>query len=120
MIIVSDFDGTLTLDDVTTYIWDKYLPYDWRATLLPPTYEGRLTPLEMIARRYGDIRVPPKELLADVRSAVRMRPGVEALATFCRGRGWHFPVVSPGLAFYIAALLPSWTPVPAFAATLNS
>ena len=30
MIIVSDFDGTLTLDDVTTYIWDKYLPYDWR------------------------------------------------------------------------------------------
>ena len=25
MIIVSDFDGTLTLDDVTTYIWDKYL-----------------------------------------------------------------------------------------------
>src|SRR6185503_4428375 len=31
MIIVSDFDGTLTLDDVTTYIWDKYLAYDWRA-----------------------------------------------------------------------------------------
>ena len=63
MIIVSDFDGTLTLDDVTTYIWDKYLPYDWRTKLLPPTYEGRWTPLEMIAHGYGDIRVPPKDCL---------------------------------------------------------
>ena len=45
MIIVSDFDGTLTLDDVTTYLWDKYLPYDWRAKLLPPTFDERWTPL---------------------------------------------------------------------------
>ena len=108
MIIVSDFDGTLTLDDVTTYIWDKYLGYDWRAKLLPPTYEGRWTPLEMIGHGYADIRVPPKELLAEIRDSVRLRPGVEALATFCRGRGWHFAVVSHGLAFYIEALLPSW------------
>ena len=119
MIIVSDFDGTLTLDDVTTYIWDKYLTYDWRAKLLPPTYEGRLSPLEMIARGYGDIRVPPKELLAEIRGAIRMRPGVEALATFCRGRGWHFDVVSHGLSFYIEALLPSWIPHTAFVGTFN-
>jgi 2-hydroxy-3-keto-5-methylthiopentenyl-1-phosphate phosphatase len=119
MIIVSDFDGTLTLDDVTTYVWDKYLPYDWRATLLPPTYEGRLTPLEMIARGYGDVRVPPKELLADIRGTIRMRPGVEALGTFCRGRGWHFAVVSHGLAFYIEALLPPWIPFIAFAGTFD-
>jgi len=120
MIIVSDFDGTLTLDDVTTYIWDKYLGYDWRAKLLPPTYEGRWTPLEMIARGYGDIRVPPKELIAEIRATVRMRPGVEALATFCRGRGWHFSVVSHGLAFYIEALLqPSWIPFTSFIGTFN-
>ena len=119
MIIVSDFDGTLTLDDVTTYIWDKYLPYDWRAKLLPPTYEGRWTPLEMIAHGYADIRVPPKELLAEIRDNVRLRPGVEALATFCRGRGWHFAVVSHGLAFYIEALLPSWIPFTSFVGTFN-
>ena len=114
MIIVSDFDGTLTLDDVTTYIWDKYLEYDWRATLLPPTYEGRQTPLDMIGRGYDDIRVPPKELLAEIHENVRLRPGVEALATFCRGRGWHFAVVSHGLAFYIEALLPAWIPFTSF------
>ena len=119
MIIVSDFDGTLTLDDVTTYIWDKYLPYDWRAKLLPPTFEGRWTPLDMIGRGYADIRVPPKELLAEIRDTIRMRPGVEALATFCRGRGWHFAVVSHGLAFYIEALLPTWIPFTSFVGTFN-
>jgi len=119
MIVVSDFDGTLTLEDATTFIWDKYLPYDWRAILLPPTYDGRWTPLEMIARGYGDIRVPPKELLADLRLNVRLRPGVEALATFCRGRGSHFSVVSHGLSFYIEALLPSWIPVTSFVGTFS-
>jgi 2-hydroxy-3-keto-5-methylthiopentenyl-1-phosphate phosphatase len=119
MIIVSDFDGTLTIDDVTTYVWDKYLEYDWRAQLLPPTYEGRLTPFEMIAKGYADIRVPPKELLAEIRQNIRGRPGVEALATFCRGRGWHFAVVSHGLAFYIEALLPSWIPFTSFVGTFN-
>ena len=45
MIVISDFDGTLTIDDVTAIIWDQHLPYDWRATLLPPTYAGAWTPL---------------------------------------------------------------------------
>ena len=48
-----------------------------------------------------------------------MRPGVEALATFCRGRGWHFAVVSHGLSFYIEALLPSWIPFTSFVGTFN-
>jgi len=119
MIVVSDFDGTLTLDDVTQFIWDKYLDYDWREKLLPPTYDGRQSPLQMIAEGYAGVRVPPKELLADVLANTRMRPGVEALATFCRGRGWHFAVVSHGLAFYIEALLPAWIPFTCFVGTFN-
>ena len=73
----------------------------------------------MIAHGYADIRVPPKELLAEIRDNIRMRPGVEALATFCRGRGWHFAVVSHGLSFYIEALLPSWIPFTSFVGTFN-
>jgi 2-hydroxy-3-keto-5-methylthiopentenyl-1-phosphate phosphatase len=117
VIVVSDFDGTLTIEDVTTLIWDTYLPYDWRATLLPPTYEGAWTPLEMIARGYAGVRVPPARLLAEIRGRVRLRPGVEALATFCRGRGWPFVVASHGLAFYLEALLPSWIPFASFVGT---
>ena len=65
MIIVSDFDGTLTLDDVTLHLGqvsalrlaDEAAAADLR---------GQWTPLEMIARGYGDIRVPPKKLLAEI------------------------------------------------------
>jgi HAD superfamily phosphoserine phosphatase-like hydrolase len=114
MIVIADFDGTLTIEDVTTLIWDTYLPYDWRSTLLPPTYEGVWTPLEMIARGYAGVRVPPARLIEEIRGRVRLRPGVEALATFCRGRGWPFAVASHGLSFYIEALLPSWIPFTSF------
>ena len=117
MIVVADFDGTLTIEDVTTLIWDTYLPYDWRATLLPPTYEGVWTPLEMIARGYAGVQVSPTRLLSELRGRVRLRPGVEALATFCRGRGWPFAVASHGLSFYIESLLPSWIPFSSFVAT---
>jgi 2,3-diketo-5-methylthio-1-phosphopentane phosphatase len=119
MIVVSDFDGTLTVDDVTTYVWDKYLRYDWRAELLPPTYAGTWTPLQMIARGYAEIPVAPDELLVEVRTAVRMRPGIEALAGFCRARGWPFVVASHGLSFYIEALLPTPVPVSAFVGTFS-
>lgn len=119
MIVVSDFDGTLTIEDVTTLIWDTHLPYDWRATLLPPTYAGALSPFEMIARGYADVRASPQELLAEIDDQVRLRPGIEALGTYCRGRGWPFSVVSHGLSFYIEALLPSWIPHTAFVGTFE-
>jgi 2-hydroxy-3-keto-5-methylthiopentenyl-1-phosphate phosphatase len=119
VIVVSDFDGTLTIEDVTTYVWDKHLRYDWRAELLPPTYAGTWTPLQMIARGYADIPVPPEALLADVRAAVQLRPGLEALAAFCRVRGWPLVVASHGLSFYIEALLPTALPVAAFAGTFT-
>jgi 2-hydroxy-3-keto-5-methylthiopentenyl-1-phosphate phosphatase len=119
MIVISDFDGTLTIEDVTTYVWDKHLRYDWRAELLPPTYAGTWTPLQMIARGYADIAVPPEALLADVRAAVQLRPGLEALAAFCRARGWPLVVASHGLSFYIEALLPTALPVAAFTGTFT-
>ena len=117
MIIVSDFDGTLTIEDVTTFDLGHVPALRLAREAAAPTYDGTWTPLEMIAHGYGDIRVPPKELLAEIEARVRLRPGVEALATFCRGRGWHFSVVSHGLSFYIEALLPSWIPFSSFVGT---
>jgi 2-hydroxy-3-keto-5-methylthiopentenyl-1-phosphate phosphatase len=113
MIVVSDFDGTLTMEDVTNLFWDRHLPYDWRHDILPHAS----TPLEMMARGYADISLPPEALLAEARAAVRLRPGLPALVELCRGRGWPFSVVSHGLTFYIEALLPAGIPITAFAGT---
>jgi 2-hydroxy-3-keto-5-methylthiopentenyl-1-phosphate phosphatase len=119
MIVVSDFDGTLTVDDVTSFYWDRHLPYDWRRELLPETYAGRQTPLEMIARGYGDIAVPPEALLAEARANTRMRSGLPALTALCAARGWPFLVVSHGLTFYIRELLPPKIPFVAFAGAFD-
>jgi 2-hydroxy-3-keto-5-methylthiopentenyl-1-phosphate phosphatase len=119
MIVVSDFDGTLTIDDVTTLFWDAHLRYDWRRELLPETYAGRVTPLEMIARGYGDVAQPAEALLAQARAQTRLRPGLSELIALCRARGWPFVVVSHGLTFYIQDLLPPEVPIVAFSGTFD-
>lgn len=116
-VLVCDFDGTITVEDVTNIIWDAHVPYDWRAVLLPPSREGRTTPLEMIARGYGDVTASADTLLAEVGPRVRLRPGWERLVEICRRRGWPLEVVSHGLGFYIRALLPGGVPVTSFEGT---
>lgn len=114
MIVVSDFDGTLTIEDVTSLFWDAHLSYDWRRELLPPTYAGAMSPLEMIARGYRDVAQPEAALLAEARARTRLRPGLTALADLCRARGWPLVVLSHGLKFYIEALLPPGLAIVAF------
>jgi 2-hydroxy-3-keto-5-methylthiopentenyl-1-phosphate phosphatase len=119
MIIVSDFDGTLTVEDVTTLFWDAHLPYDWRRELLPETYAGKVTPLEMIARGYGGIGLPEEALVAQARAHIRLRPGLTELVALCRARAWPFVVLSHGLRFYIRELLPPEIPIVAFTGTFD-
>jgi HAD superfamily phosphoserine phosphatase-like hydrolase len=106
MIVVSDFDGTLTVEDITSLFWDRHLSYDWRRELVPHTTSGAMTPLQMIARGYRDIGLGPAALLGEARAHAQFRPGLDALIALCARRDWPFVVVSHGLAFYIEALLP--------------
>jgi len=107
------------VEDVTTLFWDAHLPYDWRRELLPETYAGRVTPLEMIARGYRDLAQPPEALLAQARAHTRLRAGLPALVALCRARAWPFVVVSHGLTFYIQDLLPPEIPIVAFIGTFD-
>jgi 2-hydroxy-3-keto-5-methylthiopentenyl-1-phosphate phosphatase len=113
-LVVSDFDGTITLSDLTNLAWDRHVPYDWRAVLTPLSREGVLTPLEMIARGYGDVAQGPEALLAELVPAGRLRAGFDAFVAVCGARRWPFEVLSHGLGFYIRPLLPPGCPLTAF------
>jgi len=49
-LVAVDFDGTVTVEDVTDMIWDAHIPFDWEAMLMPASRAGAITPLELIAR----------------------------------------------------------------------
>jgi len=113
-LIVSDFDGTITVDDLTNIIWDRHVPYDWRTVLTPLSREGVLSPLEMIARGYGDVPAGPEALLGEVLPAARLRAGFAGFVDACAARRWPFEVLSHGLTFYIQPLLPPGCALTAF------
>lgn len=113
-IVVSDFDGTITVDDLTNFIWDAHVAYDWRAVLTPLSREGMLTPLEMIGRGYYDVPVAPEVLLAQVLPRGRLRAGFADFVAACGARRWPFEVLSHGLTFYIRPLLPPGVALTAF------
>ena len=113
-LIVSDFDGTITVDDLTNLIWDRHLTYDWRRVLTPLSREGVLTPMQMIGRGYRDVALGPEALLAEVLPAGRLRAGFASFVATCGAERWPFEVLSHGLTFYIRPLLPPDCPVTAF------
>jgi 2-hydroxy-3-keto-5-methylthiopentenyl-1-phosphate phosphatase len=113
-LIAVDFDGTITVEDITNIIWDAHVPFDWRAVLMPPSRAGAVTPLELIANGYREVVVGPEALLAEVRPRAHLRAGFEGLVAQARARGWPLQVVSHGLGFYLRALLPAGVPFTAF------
>lgn len=106
VLVLCDFDGTITEHDLTNVVWDEWLPYDWRAQLIPDSERGLITATEMMRRGYADIRQSETELLALLRPKAKVRRGFVEFVRDCEARGWSFIVVSNGLRFYIEDLLP--------------
>jgi 2-hydroxy-3-keto-5-methylthiopentenyl-1-phosphate phosphatase len=119
VLILCDFDGTITCADLTNLIWDAHLRYDWRQTLLAPADGGQLTAIELLRRGYADVDRPEAELLAELRPHAALRPGFEELLALCARRGWVFHVVSHGLPFYIREFLPPGTAFSCFDAVFD-
>jgi 2-hydroxy-3-keto-5-methylthiopentenyl-1-phosphate phosphatase len=106
MLILCDFDNTITSCDVTNLIWDKRLGPGWREELLPPYYAGTTSHFELMAGAYKRITASEADLLKDIEGKVELRPGFLDLLDFCAARAWPFVVVSGGLDFYVRAILP--------------
>ncbi|WP_437329591.1 HAD-IB family phosphatase [Sorangium sp. So ce381] len=119
VLILCDFDGTITRDDLTNRVWDAHLRYDWRQVLLAPAVGGELTPFELLRRGYADVDRPAAELLAELRPHAGLRSGFEDLLALCAHRAWVFHVISHGLPFYIREFLPPGTAFSCFDAVFD-
>jgi len=110
MLILCDFDGTITIEDITNMIWDRHGIPNWREVLLPPYRAGKTTAIELMAQGYKAVKQPSAELLELVRPHIKIRPGFPEFVAQCRARSWPLYVVSCGLDWYLRHYLPPEVP----------
>jgi len=104
MIIQSDFDGTITEEDVSFALLDAFAQGDWRE-LFQYYREHKIPVGEFNTRAFAMVKATRAELLKVAREKVRLRAGLHELAGYCRQQGFRFVIVSNGLDFYINAIL---------------
>jgi 2-hydroxy-3-keto-5-methylthiopentenyl-1-phosphate phosphatase len=119
VLILCDFDGTITQQDVTNLIWDHFIGPSWRDDLLSAYKRGHISHLKIMVDGYKLVRASKDEILNCVRPQVNFRPGFEKLRQFCEQRGWPLNVVSGGLDLYIEAFLPAGIPFFSYKAARN-
>lgn len=109
MLILCDFDGTITTEDVTNLMLDHFTGTGWRDEVLPTYWAGGMNHFELMQVLYATLKQKEPELLA-VAKTTKFRPGFENLIEYCRDKSYPLAVVSGGLDFYIRSLLPADIP----------
>jgi 2-hydroxy-3-keto-5-methylthiopentenyl-1-phosphate phosphatase len=101
-----DFDGTITVDDVSFLLLDAFADGDWRQ-LWEDYVAGRISVGVFNTRAFAMVKADKRTLLDYMfRSGkVQIRPGFRELLDYCSRQDFEFIIVSNGLEFYIEAIL---------------
>ncbi len=103
-----DFDGTVTLEDVSFLLLDTYVGSGWRKHL-DEYSSGDITVGAFNKKVFGMMSADRKTMTDFVLNSphVKIRPGFRDLIDYCKKQGYKTIIVSNGLSFYIEALLKS-------------
>jgi len=105
-VVQLDFDGTVTLEDVSFLLLDTYLGRKWRDYLIEYT-EGRISVGTFNKKVFGMMKADEKTMTELVLNSdrVKIRPGFSDYLKYCTEKGIKNVIVSNGLIFYIEAIL---------------
>lgn len=107
MAVLSDFDGTITRDDVAELLLQRFAGDAWLA--IEAEYRAkRIGTREAMAREFGLLRASREEMLDYVREHARMDKDFPEFMRFCARTGIRLEVVSEGLDFYVHELMRRW------------
>ena len=104
MLLLLDFDGTITSDDTLDVIVKRYAPETWEPTERA-LESGEMSLNEVIAYQFERVHADRDELVAFVRDTVTVRPGLVDLVDLCRERFIDPVVVSAGFVELIEPVL---------------
>ena len=103
-LIQCDFDDTVTYKDISFFLLDAFAGAEWREHL-EKYQDGKLTVGEFNRLSFSMVKAGRREMLDYIRDKVRLRPGFQEFAQFCREKGFWLVIVSNGLDFYIEEIL---------------
>jgi 2-hydroxy-3-keto-5-methylthiopentenyl-1-phosphate phosphatase len=101
-----DFDGTVTEEDVSFLLLDKFANGDWRKYLAE--YTARKISVAAFSKKvFGMVTVDEKTLTGFVLNSpkAKTRRGLWEFLDYCKRKGVKVVIVSNGLEFYINAIL---------------
>jgi 2-hydroxy-3-keto-5-methylthiopentenyl-1-phosphate phosphatase len=101
-----DFDGTVTIEDVSFLLLDTYVGSVWREYL--KEYSSGKIPVGAFNKKVFGMMKAGKETMTDLvltDKRVKIRPGFRELIDYCANKGYKIVIVSNGLMFYIEAIL---------------
>jgi 2-hydroxy-3-keto-5-methylthiopentenyl-1-phosphate phosphatase len=99
-----DFDGTITVGDVSFQILDEFTGNSWRV-LLQEYMQGKTSVNRFNATVFSKVKADKVTLDRFVCKNAVIRPGLSELLKTCRELGFRFVIVSNGMMFYIDAIL---------------
>ena len=106
MIIQCDFDGTITTNNISVIIRERFAPSEWRK-MEEDYFKGKFTVEQSNIAQYRLVTETKETLVGYVMKNFKLRPGFMEFVGYCRANDIRFVVVSSGLDFYIEAVLSS-------------
>lgn len=101
--ILCDFDGTVTVEEVSTTLLDQFTGREWRKAD-QDLLAGRISLRETMAHEFSLLCAPRAEM-EDFVKRIHIRKGFAGLVRAARTHHAPLYIVSEGLDFYIAAFL---------------
>ncbi len=102
--VVTDFDGTITVGEVSAALLERFGEGDWH-TPVDLLLKGEIGIAECMRRQFATIHVPKDELVRYVKETTVIRPGFDRFVRFCLGSGIPLTICSAGMDVYIEAAL---------------
>jgi 2-hydroxy-3-keto-5-methylthiopentenyl-1-phosphate phosphatase len=100
-----DFDGTVTMEDVSYFLLDTYAGDRWRQ-YLEDYIEGRISVGAFNREAFRMVKADRRTMTNLIlKTDVNIRPGFKELADYCLQREYKVIIVSNGLLFYIEIIL---------------
>ena len=106
--VLTDFDGTITREDVAEAILEEFAPEAWWE--IEELHRARkIGTRESMARQFALVRAREADILDFVNAHARLDETFRDFVEFCRKRGMRLEIVSEGLDLYVHHLLRTWS-----------